>query len=162
MEGSVSVLWWEEVRLCRCRFFFFKFRKDEGRQGRKSKGKRTGPPAPQTQRSRDGRWYDSITDNHMQIWNHRLSSRNRSGVKRLVRLKRRVVIMHWRPSHLCWEVGGGISPVSALFRILQHHIKALPHQCSADGMKERWQRWLLAAKHMQLKCIQRAHKCDGL
>lgn len=36
MEGSVSVLWWEEVRLCRCRFFFF-FRKDEGRETRTEK-----------------------------------------------------------------------------------------------------------------------------
>lgn len=51
---------------------------------------------------------------------------------------------------------------TAQFRILEQDIKALPHQCSADGMKERWQRWLLAAEHMQLKRIQRAHKCDGL
>lgn len=43
MEGSVSVLWWEEVHLCRCSFFFF-LRKDEVREkGRKSKGKRKDP-----------------------------------------------------------------------------------------------------------------------
>lgn len=36
MEGSVSVLWWEEVHLCRCRFFFF-LRKDEVRKARMEK-----------------------------------------------------------------------------------------------------------------------------
>lgn len=44
MEGSVSVLWWEEVLLCRCKSLF---RKDEvGRQGRKSKEERKDPPSP--------------------------------------------------------------------------------------------------------------------
>lgn len=37
MEGSVSVLWWEEVHLCRCRFFFFFLRKDEVREARMEK-----------------------------------------------------------------------------------------------------------------------------
>ena len=45
MEGdSVSVLWWEEVLCAGALFWGGKMR--EGRQGRKSKGKRLDPPGP--------------------------------------------------------------------------------------------------------------------
>lgn len=67
MEGSVSVLWWEEVRLCRCRIFFLSLGKMKGDKDGKAKGKGQDPPtAPQTQRSPDGRRHDS-NDIHMQI-----------------------------------------------------------------------------------------------
>lgn len=43
MEGSVSVLWWEEVSLCRCIGCFFS-RKDEVRETRKGKQREKKEP----------------------------------------------------------------------------------------------------------------------
>lgn len=48
MEGSVSVLWWEEVRLCRCSIFFFFLSSGtmKGDKDGKAKGKGQDPRRP--------------------------------------------------------------------------------------------------------------------